>query len=91
MTRRSLFRMTLAGAVVSVASVARASEQACLDGKMNEGLATALNFTEHSPKPESKCGNCGLFDGGAAACGHCQIFSCNVPSSGHCDSWSPKG
>jgi High potential iron-sulfur protein len=83
--------MTVAGAVMSVASMARASEQACLDGKMNEGLATALNFTERSPKPESKCGNCGLFDGGDAACGHCQIFSCNVPAPGHCDSWSPKG
>lgn len=91
MTRRGLLRLTLAGVAASVAGVARASEQACLDGKMNEGLATALNFTEQSPKPESKCGNCGLFDGGDAACGHCQIFSCNVPSTGHCDSWSPKG
>lgn len=90
MTRRGLLRVTLAGAVVSVAGVARAAE-GCLDGKMNEGLATALNFTEQSPKPEQKCGNCGLFDGGDAACGHCQIFSCNVPAPGHCDSWSPKG
>ena len=92
MTRRGLFQMTLAGALASAAGVARAQgEQACLDGKMNEGLATALNFTEQSPKPEQKCGNCGLFDGGDAACGHCQIFTCNVPSKAHCDSWSPKG
>ena len=96
MTRRGLLRsglqVTLAGAVASVAGVARAQgEPACLDGKMNEGLATALNFTEQSPKPEQKCGSCGLFDGGDSACGHCQIFSCNVPSKGHCDSWSPKG
>lgn len=84
--------MTLGGAVASVAGVAAAqSEQACLDGKMNEGLATALNFTETSPKPDQKCGGCGLFDGGTAPCGHCQIFSCNVPATGHCDSWAPKG
>jgi hypothetical protein len=88
MTRRGLLRVTLAGAVVSVAGVARAQD-ACLDGKMNEGLATALNFTEKSPKPDH-CGICGLFDGGDSACGNCQIFSCNVPSTGHCDSWSPK-
>ena len=92
MTRRGLLRVTLAGAVASVAGVARAQgEQACLDGKMNEGLATALNFTEQSPKADQKCGGCGLYDGGDAACGHCQIFSCNVPSTGHCESWSPKG
>jgi hypothetical protein len=90
MTRRGLFQVTLVGAVASVAGVARArADEACLDGKMNEGLATALNFTAQSPKAE-KCGGCGLYDGGDAACGHCQIFSCNVPSAGHCDSWSPK-
>ena len=92
MTRRGLLKVTLAGAVASVAAVARAQgESSCLDGKMNEGLATALNFTEQSPKPDQSCGGCGLFDGGDSACGHCQIFSCNVPSKGHCDSWSPKG
>jgi hypothetical protein len=94
MTRRGLLRsglqVTLAGAVVSVASAARA-EQSCLDGKMDEGLATALNFTERSTKPDQNCGKCGLFDGDGSACAHCQIFSCNVPPEGHCDSWSPKG
>jgi High potential iron-sulfur protein len=91
MTRRGLLRVALAGAVVSVAGVARAQgEQSCLDGKMNEGLATALNFTEHSTKPEQTCGNCGLFDGDGSACAHCQIFSCNVNPKGHCDSWAPK-
>ena len=92
MTRRGLLRVTLAGAVVSVAGVARAQgEPACLDGKMDEGLATALNFTEQSAKPEEMCGNCGLFDGDGSACANCQIFSCNVPPKAHCESWSPKG
>ena len=92
MTRRGWLKVTFAGAVASVAGVAVAQgEEACLDGKMNEGLATALNFTENSSKPDQRCGGCGLFDGGTAACGHCQIFSCNVPAQGHCDSWAPKG
>lgn len=91
MTRRGLFKVTLAGAVVSVAGVTRAqAEQSCLDGKMDEGLATALNFTEHSTKPGQTCGGCGLFDGDGSACAHCQIFSCNVNPKGHCDSWAPK-
>lgn len=96
MTRRGLLRtglqVTLAGAVVSAAAVARAAdEKSCLDGKMNEGLATALNFTEHSTTAEQSCGNCGLFDGDGSACANCQIFSCNVNPKGHCDSWAAKG
>lgn len=92
MTRRGLLRVTLAGAVMSVAGVTRAQgAESCLDGTMNEGLATALNFTEKSPKADQKCGGCGLFDGDGSACDHCQIFSTNVPPEGHCDSWSPKG
>jgi hypothetical protein len=90
-TRRGLMKVTLGGAVAAVAGVTRSqAQEACLDGSMNEGLATALNFTEQAAKPEERCGSCGLYDGGAAACGHCQIFICNVPSTGHCDSWSPK-
>jgi hypothetical protein len=92
MTRRGLLRsglqVTLAGAVVSVAAVAQAQEKSCLDGKMNDGLATALNFTEHSTTPNQTCGNCGLFSGDA--CGQCQIFSCTVNAKGHCDSWAAK-
>ena len=96
MTRRGLLRsglqLTLAGAVVSVGAVAHAEgEKSCLDGKINEGLATALNFTEHSTTPNQTCGNCGLFDGTPTACGNCQIFSANVNPKGHCDSWAPKG
>jgi High potential iron-sulfur protein len=95
MTRRGLLRsglqVTLAGAVVSVSAVARAQgEKSCLDGKMNEGLATALNFTEHSATPNQTCGNCGLFGGDGSACGQCQIFSCTVNPKGHCDSWAAK-
>jgi hypothetical protein len=95
MTRRGLLRsglqVTLAGAVVSVSAAARAQgEKSCLDGKMNEGLATALNFTEHSTAPNQTCGNCGLFDGDGSACGQCQIFSCTVNPKGHCDSWAAK-
>jgi hypothetical protein len=96
MTRRGLLQsglqVTLAGALVSTTTLAQAQgEKSCLDGKMNEGLASALNFTEHSAKPEEVCGNCGLYDGGTAACGHCQIFSCSVNAKGRCDSWAPKG
>jgi hypothetical protein len=95
MTRRGLLRsglqVTLAGAVVSVASVAQAQEgKSCLDGKINEGLASALNFTEHSTTPNQTCRNCGLFDGGSSACGNCQIFSASVNAKGHCDSWAAK-
>lgn len=92
MTRRGLLRVTLAGAVVSAAGVTRAqADQACLDGTMDEGLATSMNFKEQALNAEERCGKCGLYDGGDAACGHCQIFICNVPATGHCDSWSPKG
>jgi len=96
MTRRGLLRsglqVTLAGAVMSVAATARSQDEAsCLDGKMDPGLATALNFTEHSTTPNQTCGACGLFDGDGSACANCQIFSCNVNPKGHCDSWAPKG
>jgi hypothetical protein len=94
MTRRGLLRsglqVTLAGAV-AVSAVARAQgEKSCLDGKMNEGLATALNFTEHSTVADQTCAGCGLFDGDGTACANCQIFSCNVNPKGRCDSWAPK-
>jgi hypothetical protein len=94
-TRRRLLRsglqVTLAGAVVSVATVARAQgEKSCLDGKMNEGLAKSLNFTEHSTTPNQTCSNCGLFGGDASSCGQCQIFSASVNPRGHCDSWAAK-
>jgi hypothetical protein len=95
MTRRGLLRsglqMTLATAVVSATAGAQAqAEKSCLDGKINEGLATALNFTEHSTTPGQTCGNCGLFGGDASACGQCQIFSASVNPKGHCDSWAAK-
>lgn len=95
MTRRGLLRsglqVTLAGAVASVAAAARAQgEASCLDGKMDQGLATALNFTEHSTTPNQTCSICGLFDGDGSACANCQIFSCTVNPKGHCDSWAPK-
>lgn len=91
MTRRRLLQGTLAGTVVSVSAAARAQgEKTCLDGKMNEELAKALNFTEHSTIPNQTCGDCGLFGGNGSACGQCQIFSCTVNSKGHCDSWAAK-
>jgi len=95
LTRRGLLRsglqVTLAGAVVSVAAVAQAEgEKSCLDGKINDGLAQSLNFTEHSTTPNQTCGNCGLFSGAAAGCGQCQIFSASVNSRGHCDSWAAR-
>jgi High potential iron-sulfur protein len=95
MTRRGLLRsglqMTVAGAVVATAGVAQAAEEkSCLDGKINEGLASSLNFTAHSTTPNQTCGNCGLFNGDASACGQCQIFSATVNPKGHCDSWAAK-
>jgi High potential iron-sulfur protein len=95
LTRRGLLRsglqLTLAGAVVSVAAVAQAQgDKSCLDGKINEGLAQSLNFTEHSTTPNQTCGNCGLFAGTPTACGQCQIFSATVNPKGHCDSWAAK-
>lgn len=94
MTRRGLLQsglqLSVAGTVVSVATVAWAEgEKSCLDGKINEGLAQSLNFTEHSTTPNQTCGNCGLFSGGAG-CGQCQIFSATVNSKGHCDSWAAR-
>lgn len=95
MTRRGLLlsglQVTLAGGVIASAAANAQGEKSCLDGKMNEGLASALNFTEHSTTPNQTCGNCGLFDGNGSACANCQIFSCSVNPKGHCDSWAPKG
>jgi hypothetical protein len=83
--------VTAAAAVVAVAAVAQAQgEKSCLDGKINDGLAKSLNFTEHSTTPNQTCGNCGLFSGDASACGQCQIFSATVNAKGHCDSWAAK-
>ena len=93
LTRRGLLRtglqFTLAGAVVTASGMAQAEEKSCLDGKINEGLASSLNFTEHSTTPNQTCGNCGLF-AGSDACGQCQIFSATVNAKGHCDSWAAK-
>ena len=55
MTRRGLLQsglqLTLAGAAVSLLRWHGRGEKSCLDGKINEGLAQSLNFTEHSTTP----------------------------------------
>jgi hypothetical protein len=95
MTRRgwlqSGLQVTVAAAMASVAAQTLAQgDKSCLDGKINDGLAKSLNFTEHSTTPNQTCSNGGLFSGDAASCGQCQIFSATVNPKGHCDSWAAK-
>ncbi|MGB7933320.1 MAG: high-potential iron-sulfur protein [Gammaproteobacteria bacterium] len=57
----------------------------------DDPTAKALQYTEHSTEADKHCGNCNLYQGGAAATGPCPIFpGKEVAAAGWCKSWVAK-
>ena len=57
----------------------------------DDPTAKALQYTEHSTEADKHCGNCNLYQGGAAASGPCPIFpGKEVAATGWCKSWVAK-
>lgn len=57
----------------------------------DDPMAKSLQYTANSDKPDQRCANCTLFQGGDAAQGACPLFpGKEVVSTGWCVSWAPK-
>jgi hypothetical protein len=96
--RRLLQKLALGTALVPVAAASlRTAVAADLPlVAADDPTAKALSYTTDATKakaakPGSKCGNCALYQGAAAAQGPCLLFPGKaVKSTGWCSSWTPK-
>jgi hypothetical protein len=51
----------------------------------------SFGYTEESPIPDNKCGNCSLYipPEGNKKCGECMLFKGPVYASAYCTYWAP--
>jgi High potential iron-sulfur protein len=96
--RRLLKKVTLGVALLPVAAASLRTAGAADAPLVTEDdpTAKALKYVSDASKatgakPGSHCGNCALYQGGAAAQGGCLLFpGKSVKSAGWCSSWAPK-
>lgn len=95
-SRRQLLKKVALGTVLIPAVVKTASAADLPLVSVDDPTAKALKYTPDASKatgakPGSKCANCSLYQGGAAAQGGCLLFPGKaVKAAGWCASWTPK-
>jgi len=95
-SRRQLLKKVAVGAVLIPLAARTASAADLPLVSPDDPTAKALKYTPDvtkatAAKPGSKCANCTLYQGGAAAQGGCLLFPGKaVKAAGWCSSWTPK-
>ena len=95
-SRRQLLKKVALGTVLIPIAVKTASAADLPLVSPDDPTAKALKYTPDGSKatgakPGSKCSNCTLYQGGAAAQGGCLLFPGKaVKAAGWCSSWTPK-
>jgi len=95
-SRRQLLRKVALGTVLIPIAVKTASAADLPLVSPDDPTAKALKYTTDASKataakPGSKCANCSLYQGGAAAQGGCLLFPGKaVKATGWCASWTAK-
>ena len=95
-SRRQLLKQVALGTVLIPVAVRTAGAADLPLVSPDDPTAKALKYTPDvskatGAKPGSKCGNCTLYQGGAAAQGGCLLFPGKaVKAAGWCSSWTPK-
>ena len=95
-SRRQLLKKVALGTVLIPVVVKTASAADLPLVSVDDPTAKALKYTPDASKatgakPGSKCANCSLYQGGAAAQGGCLLFPGKaVKAAGWCASWTAK-
>ena len=95
-SRRQLLKKVALGTVLIPVAVRTAGAADLPLVSADDPTAKALKYTPDvskatGAKPGSKCANCTLYQGGAAAQGGCLLFPGKaVKAAGWCSSWTPK-
>jgi len=95
-SRRQLLKKVALGTVLIPVVVKTASAADLPLVSEDDPTAKALKYTPDvtkaaAAKPGSKCANCSLYQGGAAAQGGCLLFPGKaVKATGWCASWTAK-
>jgi len=89
-TRRTLLKTLAAAPLAGVVFYHGAAFAAHLEE--SDKNAAALGYKHASPVAGKSCGNCKLWQGGAADWGACTLFpGKEVAKGGHCNSWVAAG